>query len=480
MRTSLPNSTSMQIVDLSLHTPGNGQVYLLQDKKDNHCKGKLFVRDCYPQLCFDIFQEHAEGKKAFLLTGTPGTGKSSFINFFAAHLLVDGKIIYLQRNGRRIIMQFDASSGRAHSHVVLNDEEWKWFLYTHRDGWYIVDGEDPGDCVEMPMILVTSPKTSRYKEWQKQRQVRSRWMPIWNLEELQFVGARVYSMSEADVRDRYDVVGGCPRRCFMPSSIPELKRENREAIARAKRGILEKHLVDEDFNDADSPHRIVHVTCTRGGADADQRWMFTEMRTSFATASIAQDVICQEIRRNERSVRSIYDQPLFWDFAPGLRGQFFEAMAHALLQQPSVDSCEWLQRDLTSDAEMRTWEFPGHRDVRYFECFAEVSGEQMDTYWRPSRGNLASIDSISRLGGFQITTNKEHPIHPGGLAQARECWTRVYDSRELFTLYFVVPYSMLHSFKAQALTKRESNAKTRRVIPKVKQVAVSFRFNAFV
>jgi len=475
----------MCIADLSAYnrTADNvdcHHVYLLEDKQDNHCRGKLFVRMCYQQLCGDIFREQSEcGRKAFLVTGTPGIGKSSFISFFAAHVLAAGKTVYLQRHGRRIVLDFNACTRTPNAFVVLDEKEWLKAMHKQKNGWYLVDGDEPCSCDNMPTLLVTSPKTSRFKDWQKQRQVLARWMPIWTLEELKYVGTRVFDLTEDELERRYQIVGGCPRRCFMRMSIEDLEKENRDAVFQAPAGVLEKQLSQRDINDPDVPHRIIHMTCV---CEVDNAaWKFTAMQADFATPTIAQAVIEQEMRSNERSFRAIYDQPIFWDFNPGLRGQIFEALTHAILRQSSTNGCDWFKRELDKpDLEPSPWRFPGHEQVKYFHSLSDIPSVESKTYWRPSTDNLPTIDSFSYLGAFQVTTSKEHPINRDGIEAARECWERVYGRNNQLTLYFVVPLSLLKEFKQQHLKRAMSDKKTRRILPAhVKQVAISFGMRAF-
>ncbi|KAL1511699.1 hypothetical protein AB1Y20_004988 [Prymnesium parvum] len=159
---------------------------------------------CHQQLCGDIFREQSEcGRKAFLVTGTPGTGKSSFISFFAAHVLAAGKTVYLQHPGRRIVLDFNACTRTPNAFVVLDEKEWLKAMHTQKNGWYLVDGDEPCICDNMPTLLVASPKTSGLKDWQKQRQVLARWMPIWTLEELKYVGTRVFGMTDDELERRF-------------------------------------------------------------------------------------------------------------------------------------------------------------------------------------------------------------------------------------------------------------------------------------
>lgn len=75
----------------------------------------LYVRTCYRQL-FDLMQQRcsqAAEPLAFIITGTPGVGKSAAALYFIQQLSKQQQLVCYERQGNegRVLLQFDFRGG---------------------------------------------------------------------------------------------------------------------------------------------------------------------------------------------------------------------------------------------------------------------------------------------------------------------------------------------------------------------------------
>ena len=186
------------------------------------CYGRqLYVRPSYIQLGNKLVQlsQNADPhlKKAVMVSGTPGIGKS----FCAVYLAT-----YFIAHGTQVIYEFHPSDGSDRSWYHFPpyscqgfcSYHWKEFAFYTRDveTVYIVDGglaKIPSPVCWCYAFL--SPQQGLYRWHTKSPSAHLLFLPLWTLEELQAcrlsVDAFESALSTQAVIEAYEVAGGVPR-----------------------------------------------------------------------------------------------------------------------------------------------------------------------------------------------------------------------------------------------------------------------------
>ncbi|GIL61076.1 hypothetical protein Vafri_15463 [Volvox africanus] len=205
------------IVGSFLTLPSN--VYLLGTKS---LGSSLLVRHCYRGI-FDRMMElrSSNGMSRFLITGTPGIGKS----FFAVVLM--GWLVQ-EKGVSTIILDFDGlkylfTTNGTDIKVEMGSE--MDFIEEVNDPktWWIVD---TGTAFRRPAstVLLASPDRQRYKEFLKFQGTTTLFMPIWTDDEIKECRIRLYPhLSDATVRDLVWKWGNIPR--YVLEKMEEMERK---------------------------------------------------------------------------------------------------------------------------------------------------------------------------------------------------------------------------------------------------------------
>ena len=170
------------------------------------CRGglasTLYIRDSYEKL-WKMIWEHERAVK-FLVTGSPGTGKTLFLRYVMYRLAFAGVPIILQMSTNT-------------SNLFLGENVYRckgypdhYGILSSEDTWYIVDSLEIED-VAAHSLMVSSPEVQKFKQYRKYRLYQEYYMPTWSLEELLTVGARLWSLSEQEIKERFYFAGGIPR-----------------------------------------------------------------------------------------------------------------------------------------------------------------------------------------------------------------------------------------------------------------------------
>ena len=185
---------------------------------DPSMKYKLIVRQCYIQMHAQImtwlqdkFSLATPPIGMFVITGTPGIGKSVFLAYMVAFLVEQGYSIVIQIGQKFWSRQ--SGSGKTVSHGKTEPkllEDAKAVLLADPLG-----GEDTkvehrrAGCT----IVFTSLRESCYKVSFKQQQVYSqkRYMPVWSKEELVEHRAVLFSDKSEAVEQAHACLGGSVR-----------------------------------------------------------------------------------------------------------------------------------------------------------------------------------------------------------------------------------------------------------------------------
>ena len=197
---------------------------------------RIFVRDCYKEM-YDIImkmnkEEDLDKKRCkFLVTGTPGIGKSLFALYFIKRYLDEnnGSAPFgFQR--KRDKADIITSEGNLYEGVPSGKYRFEKNLPFFCDAIDKFEPDGPG--LPKLMIVTSSPDNARFKEYVKDNRVVRLTMPLWSSDELSrmydaFGKERLHEkMIEIDYkgtvtnRSLYSIYGGVPRSI---QSLDEIK-----------------------------------------------------------------------------------------------------------------------------------------------------------------------------------------------------------------------------------------------------------------
>lgn len=178
-------------------------------------RDSLYIRRSYRRL-FNLLWtscSNAAHPLGFVVTGTPGIGKSAFALYLIQQLGSKQQIVFYEyqewRSWRRIKFDFSGPKVVAKSMMAsLHDDD------LHADAaWLIVEGP-PAAKLEFggltKTVVLSSPDHSNFRSFTKGRYCREPlYMPTWSLAELQACRQRLYRDVAADtVAERYSWLGG--------------------------------------------------------------------------------------------------------------------------------------------------------------------------------------------------------------------------------------------------------------------------------
>ena len=175
---------------------------------------ELFVRQCYVELEGIIFDRVLHGRRRFVVSGTPGTGKSVFALYLLYRLRLQNKTVILQskENWYRFSdedgVQRLSPPGKITTINYLDDE----------DAWFICDPknkEAPYQRVCGVTVVTISPSPTRISDFWKELKPIQLFMAMWTLDELKQCRELIYPhVPEDDVEFAYEKVGGVARLAF--------------------------------------------------------------------------------------------------------------------------------------------------------------------------------------------------------------------------------------------------------------------------
>ncbi|CAG8822855.1 602_t:CDS:2, partial [Dentiscutata erythropus] len=159
----------------------------------------------YKDLWSIIATQYPE--RNFLITGSPGTGKTFFIVFLLYLLVGMGKTVVFQKSPDKVTC-YKFSNGTVESAPIRS----MCIVLDNPQVYYLLDTMEPQLTCNARKIVVSSPNRKRYKEYEKGRSVDTRIMPTWDLEELETLHQNIHlNTNFTKLRELYALWGGIPR-----------------------------------------------------------------------------------------------------------------------------------------------------------------------------------------------------------------------------------------------------------------------------
>jgi hypothetical protein len=388
---------------------------------------QLYIRTAYVDL-FNIILECLADKKAsrihnFIITGTPGVGKSVFLFYVLWRLsqMEETEAVILRRHlDRGRIFVFTKHGGFMTTKDVDIDP-----LLDKESTWYLTDTLDPPPGIAVATtLLVCSPARKHYSQFLKLGGTIKLYMPLWSWSEF-LRAAPTYNVNAKDLASRYKYFGGVARYVLEREVNPV--KFLRESLNRIDSFSLKTLLLDPGEEEYEKlVHSIIHYE-----VDPDYSGFQVRLASSYVTERLLEKFV--KYRRQEL-VQFIIDSasnPLL----QSVRGAMFEAFAHRCL---SVDNT-WKVRSLETNVDHDL-----HLKVLGVERFNDIDDcKNVGVYYTPMNPKYPCIDSyMCGVGHFQMTVSNRHPIH-------FEKMKKIIQTTSNNKLYFVVPLNIVNDFKLQ-------------------------------
>ncbi|KAA1117814.1 hypothetical protein PGT21_050024 [Puccinia graminis f. sp. tritici] len=437
---------------------------------------RLLVRPIYKELC-ELFE--VEGYDQWVVTGTPGIGKT-FFSVYYMWIAARKKKAVLWQNPffPDDVCYLMTSSGIAPVRTWGSEIDG---VLAKFDPVHIVDGRAP-NLRNVWTLLVTSPQHNHYHQFLKDDDSNLLYMPPWSYEELQTCKAILYPderILPTTLMDRvFKWYGGVPRYVLARAST-EFKRKggNEDAAFQAvnrslteainRGGIMDAiKAYQSKTTDGQYSHRVIHIFSHPSGE-------LTQFHLSWASDQVATEmskIYEQELRFNILNLlRNFPDGSNF-------RRMLFEIHAQNVLQEGGTFQVRPLgEGDPRSGQDIKIT-FPA-AERRTFITYEEVN-LRTDVFWKPCSPTLASIDLLRGPANcFQITVSNTHPIKHQGLSKALELVDKSESSRRL---YFVVPSNIYSTYKHQPYHTKDGKIYKRNLgdVGKVEQWALMIPIGA--
>ena len=215
----------------------------------------VYVRDCYPSLFERIMHPKKHDKtQGYIVTGTPGIGKTVFLTYALYRLLNMGKRVFLTAEDDKAVYEFLPEPQVAQKHANSPSKK-------KLDIWYLYDSATPNPTNNQTSILAACPKKLKKFSFFR-KDARTFYAPIWTFDELRTVKKLMYADQDDELfRLKYRVFGGSARILFKMSDelivekFGELKKCNIDAVIE----MFQSQAVSQW---SDASHLILHMAPT--------------------------------------------------------------------------------------------------------------------------------------------------------------------------------------------------------------------------
>jgi len=457
--------------------------FLVLPKKTPLLLGKiviqsLFIRESYKRITTLIVDAMTKKNiKRFIVTGTPGIGKSIFLHYFL-WLLITRKTSINDQVDRKVYFQSDSTS------VLRFDKTETIYipkgvavssLFQDENCILLVDMVEelePAEC-KGTVIIFSSPNVSRYKQFLNGLCSMYILNP-WSLNEIKAVWSRSYQhLQWQEVERVFIKMGGIIRYVLEQNEVAD-KRLN-QGICKARNMFTDMAIaISSQVAGGINGHLIYRVVHYYSPDNRDDNCIL-----SFASPYCRK--LCLQGLSQEGQDRVLaflqYNQA---PDAQGYRGYLSEPYVHINAAAFGFDLIRRLGNVKYADCKVRQYAVPD----TYVQVFKGVSSKietpfdnlkhiklLKDVYYRPVTSNFESIDSFAIIGddvfAFQVTVGlKGKGIKCAGLEALFVLISKTYPNLN-YHIVFVCPKgeSNTSKFKAVKISDGEDTFKTFKSIP---------------
>ena len=427
---AVPNSFFSALEGAKLH----GRILRLSsDEKFELFSPEIYVRDCWIKM-YQIMEESLKkGCKHIVVTGSPGIGKSQFLQYCMWRLAKQGES-FLHETEPGMVNQYSPGTMASHS-------------YFHLPSGipYLVDLKEPklpcvnyGNWVPRFTAIFSSPNPLRFKEILKIPNSIELIMPPWDEEEIYDAHRLMSKFQSVDINvvsSQFLIYGGVPRYVFEQSDegydYMEMALKNK-GLAVARSGFLSD--MSGGVNEALS-YALCHL---RPKYENTFKFAYTAPASTFVVEAL---MAKHQERLMENALRSIQskDNPGFlFEYIVSryaLAGHTHNASRLSVSNKDSAPALEAMHRNLT---------------IGSFEKFPldwknSAWTPKSNVLYFPNTMNLQSIDAFTIIGRelvfFQCTVSSQHSVKTNGLMDIFKLFSKSEGAGliDKCSLIFVVP-----------------------------------------
>lgn len=408
---------------------------------DPHGKG-LFERHVFTQLHAKVETAWAGAfgrTKNVLLRGTPGTGKTCFLQYLARQLLsaprdydvvldINDEVALIKPDNT--VIGGDASRGAMYFADELNQPQTRLLF----DCGEIA--RPPPSQVAARVLAASSPNQARYNEFSK-KCCQELYMPLWSENELELCRQHCFpEVTKSQFLENFSWWGGVVRNTIGDGATNSVQR-CREAldnldVQTSIEALGKTSGLDPAIGGARIKHSIVHLEI---GKDLTS-WQFC-----FASQRVCDYILDRKADRAEQACRDFLASHTDSVFS-SLRGQIFESYAHRKLAKGG----QFPLRNLT-DHSTQNLDMPPRQLTRFDHLKEAVASPSFaDAYLVPNAKNFPVIDALAGGDGFQMTVSTDHGCVASQMENIKKDWPGFQ------RLIFVVPTDMAATYPQQKFT----------------------------
>jgi len=437
-----------------------------------------------------IYEAYTQKSKAFLVTGTPGIGKSLFKYYFAWRWMQEREYNgFLWQETSDTIIHFSPKEGCS--------------FFDHKKGTDIlwlplfVDMEEKSNPTlrgALFTVVFSSPNPDRYKELMKKPNSKGFLHPPWSMDEILDAHMKIKRLHQYDAKvvcSQYAIYGGVPRELFDESAggatnmLAALETKGLYAVNAMLRGHWQQP------KDDDASHMILHMVPRVKGELTYKRHLLQP--ASAYVVSWLKELDLFELRSTYEGYARLRKGPY-----GATAGHIFEQLSLYYLpgkkhtiRQLRESSGSTSGNISASDAVAFTREVsvgpldimgtfhmtPEGKIIRGEDKWAPVRG----MFYRQARATTESYDSfaITKEGElliFQVTIAPEHPVKSNGLKLLLDDLKGHYDS---CSLVFVVPeVSDLNKIQKLTTTNDTETQKLPLIVQEYKLNSIQWRLSS--
>ncbi|GFR52076.1 hypothetical protein Agub_g14599 [Astrephomene gubernaculifera] len=390
----------------------------------------LLLRQCYWGLFNRIMiHKHSNLYRRFLVTGTPGIGKSCFVVPLLGWLAKKENVIkvVVELNQKRYL--FTTSSSHHGPDVEeggISDFEQE---LEDTNVWWIVD---TGPALYRPAntIFIASLDQNRCKGFQKFLGSTTLYMPVWSDDEMQQCRKRLFpTLQEARFLELQSRWGNIPRYVLE-------KAENRvvQASLETALGSCDWDTVLKCINETDNAPHASHQLLQLQVLDLIE---YDQMVMKPASPYVARKLV---EKAGSAHVQDLVQLSLGTPAYAGAARAFYASYVHRRFQEGGTFNVRRLDKPHQPTAMLELEKPP---KTCLFSTWEEVTLQQDCVYCIPRIDDLPAVGSIMQPSFlFQMTTTQKLEVNENGLKAA------AHQLRGTKRLYFVVPQGMFTTYSA--------------------------------
>lgn len=483
---------------------------------DDQNPSQLYIREewlYFINRCENIWNK----KKNVIILGTPGIGKTQFIAYLMYHLIhkhstccfvyqTEDSILCIKYVQKQLTMIYTTPDNQS----IVNHSVYEELLDPRT--YYMLDGLCPKRVdIKARIILVSSPKAQRWRQFSKHEKVRTTVMKPWEYDEL--VDARNIlgiDIELAVLEERFRILGRTFRNVLTNYSNDDEDTDPIKVVDTAIKQCDVQQTINSNGEQVGSHEQassiLIHLIPHESRNYHDTMYTFA---THYVGTHVLKKLQQQYAEHYKSMLRHAGSNLMF----STMTGRIFEEVAHGILAAGGIFQIRLLtnkkrgrpsnqvnqqqvKRSLGNQSQTAagdpeefsvnshtttlrstlTLDCSGITEINNIDQVGQYVNGNTSKYMLPVSKSFESIDSMvfpNQL--FQMTVNESHGINVSGLLKV----IRGLDQDiQHYNIYMVVPEYKFENYPAQSydlknLTSNDKEYWNKFILPKVKQYGLS-------